>query len=144
MRYLLTYFCVLFVFLALDATWLVLAGAALFKSQLGPLLRDQPDLKVAAAFYLIYAVGMMVLAVAPTLRDGSTMAAAWRGAVLGITAYATFDLTALSIINGWTVKVALIDLAWGTIATSVTCVIGFEVLRYFSTTDDGRSSFRVM
>jgi uncharacterized membrane protein len=143
MRYLLTYFYVLFVFLALDAAWLVLAGGAFFKSQLGPLLRDQPDLKVAAAFYLIYAAGIMVLAVAPTLRDGSTLAAAWRGAVLGIAAYATFDLTALSIIKGWTVMIALVDLAWGTVATSVTCVIGCKVLRHFPTVGDGRSSLRV-
>jgi uncharacterized membrane protein len=138
MHYVLTYLCVLLVFLALDAAWLVLVGAAIFKSQLGPLLRDQPDLMVAAVFYLIYAAGMMVLAVAPTLRDRSTMAAAWRGAVLGIAAYATFDLTALSIINGWTIKVALVDLAWGTIATTVTCVIGRKILRHFSTAGDGR------
>ena len=139
MRYVLAYFSVLFAFLALDASWLVAAGGKIFKSQLGPLLRDQPDLKVAAAFYLIYAAGMLVLAVAPAVEGGSLMAAGWRGAVLGLVAYATFDLTALSIIKGWTVTVALVDLAWGTIATAIACIIGFLVLRYFSTAGAGLS-----
>ena len=69
MRYVLAYFSVLFAFLALDASWLVAAGGKIFKSQLGPLLRDQPDLKVAAAFYLIYAAGMLVLATYQGLRS---------------------------------------------------------------------------
>ena len=117
----------LLAFLALDVAWLAVFAAGLFKSQLGPLLREQPNLFAAAAFYLIYVAGMVILVVAPALPDASPRATALRGAMLGLTAYATFDLTNLAIISGWTLAASLADLAWGTIATALTCVAAFYV-----------------
>jgi uncharacterized membrane protein len=120
---------ILLVFLALDAAWLLLAGAAIFKSQLGPILRETPNFWAAGAFYIVYAAAMLILVVNPAYRSGSVATAAWHGAVLGLAAYATFDLTALAIIKGWTTVVAVIDLVWGTLATTVTCVVGFLSMR---------------
>ena len=112
-------------FLTLDVAWLLLFSGGLFKSQLGPLLRSQPNLAAAAAFYLIYVVGMVVLVVLPALSYRSVHTAIWRGVVLGLTAYATFDLTNLAIISGWTLTVSLVDMAWGTTATALACLAGY-------------------
>ena len=124
-RYLQVFAATLLVFFALDVAWLSLVGDLFFKRQLGALLRAEPEMITAAAFYAIYAIGCMALVVAPALRCRSTMAAVSRGAVLGLTAYATFDLTNLAILEGWTLAVTLVDMAWGTVATTIACLAGY-------------------
>ncbi len=119
----------LVVFVALDAVWLIFVANAFFKSELGSLLRAQPDLAVAAVFYLIYAGGLTILAVVPSLREQSARSAVWKGAVLGSTAYSTFDLTSLAIIQGWTYAVALVDIAWGTILSAVASLAAYGASR---------------
>lgn len=71
----------------------------------------------------------MTLAVAPSLREGSAKAAFWRGAMLGLTAYATFDLTNLAVLAGWNLTVSLVDMAWGTLATAIASLAGFAAGR---------------
>jgi uncharacterized membrane protein len=126
MRHLKAYFGTLIAFVALDAVWLFLVAGTFFKGQLGPLLRAEPDLVAASVFYAVYAAGLVVLVVAPALQVRSAMTAAWRGAVLGLTAYATFDLTNLAIIEGWTIAVAVVDIAWGIIGSMVAALVGYQ------------------
>jgi uncharacterized membrane protein len=132
MQHLKAYAATLVVLVALDAVWLAFVANAFFKSELGPLLRAQPDLVAAGLFYLIYPIGVVALAVAPSLRERSGAAAAWRGAVLGLTAYATFDLTSLAIIEGWTRTVAMVDIAWGAIVSAVASIAGYGITRALS------------
>ena len=40
------------------------------------------------------------------------------GAIFGLVAYGTYDLTNLATIKGWSLKVTIIDLIWGGILTS--------------------------
>jgi uncharacterized membrane protein len=42
------------------------------------------------------------------------------GAAVGLLAYGTYDLTNLAVIEGYTLRIALIDLAWGTFLTAIT------------------------
>ena len=124
-RYAQVFAATLLAFFALDVAWLILVGDLFFKRQLGALLRAQPEMIAAAAFYSIYAIGCTTLVVAPALGSRSAMAAATRGAVLGLTAYATFDLTNLAILDGWTLAVTLVDMAWGIVATTIACLAGY-------------------
>ncbi len=114
-------------FVVLDAAWLVLVATPMFKRDVGPLLREQPDLVAAVAFYLIYAFGLCALAVVPAIERRAIMAAAGAGATVGLTAYATFDLTALAILKGWTIELALIDMAWGTVVSAIAACVGASV-----------------
>lgn len=125
MRHLKAYLGTVIAFVALDAVWLFLVAGTFFKSQLGSLLRAEPDLAAASVFYAIYAAGLVVLVVMPALQTRSAMTAAWRGAVLGLTAYATFDLTNLAIIKGWTLAVTVVDVTWGTLGSSTAALLGF-------------------
>lgn len=121
------YLATLATFVALDAGWLSLVAIELFRHYLGPILREQPNAAAAIAFYGIYAAGLYVLAVRPSAIERSYRAAASYGAMVGLTAYATFDLTNLAIINGWTLTLALLDLAWGTAASAVAAAAGHGV-----------------
>jgi uncharacterized membrane protein len=117
------------VFFALDFAWLSTATTRLYRPLLGSLLAEQPKLGVAAFFYLAYVVGIVALAVVPALREGDVSGALWRGALFGLLAYATYDLTNLSTIRSWPWQISVIDMAWGTTVNTIVAVAGFYVGR---------------
>lgn len=121
----------LLVMLPLDIAWLSTAGPTLYKQQIGPLLLEKPALGPAAAFYLLYAAGVVFFAVAPALREGTWTTALLHGALFGFMAYATYDLSNLATLRGYTTTIALVDLAWGTVLTGVSSTLVFVAARYF-------------
>ncbi len=124
MRFVIAYIAVAVVFLVLDALWLGVFALGLYRRELGPLLLDKPNLAIAAVFYLLMVGGVVLLAVLPALDNGGWTRALWMGAVLGLVAYATYDITNLSTLRNWSLTVTLADLAWGTIVTAVSAVAG--------------------
>lgn len=131
MKYLIAYLGTGLVMGVLDAIWLVLAGPRLYRPAIGSLLADKPDMRAAVAFYLIYVFGIVMLAVLPALREGAMSRAALSGAVLGLVAYATYDLTNQATLKIWPVHVTLIDLAWGTIVTTAAAAGGYWLTQRF-------------
>ena len=73
----------------------------------------------------------MALAVVPALNGGGGVAALWMGAVLGLVAYGTYDITNLSTLRNWSLTVTLLDLAWGTALSAVSAVAGTLVVTWF-------------
>ena len=108
------------IFLALDSVWLSTMADRLYRPALGHLLRERFALGPAAAFYLIYLLGIVVFAVAPGLQQRSWPTALGLGALLGLMAYATYDLTNQATLKNWPWHVTLIDLCWGTVVTALT------------------------
>lgn len=123
-RALTAYAVTLVAFLAVDAAWLMLVAVDLFRAQLGSILRPEPMVAAIAVFYPLYALGLTCLAILPMSGAMGPAGAAGRGALLGLTAYATFDLTNLAILRDWTVSLAVIDTAWGTLASALTAFLG--------------------
>jgi len=107
------------VFLVLDLIWLSTVGRALYWPTLGALMAERVNVAAAVAFYLIYVAGILVFAVQPGLKAQSLLVACGMGAMFGFVAYATYDLTNLATLKAWSIKVALVDMAWGTLLTSV-------------------------
>ncbi len=107
-------------FLALDAVWLTLTAQRLYRPALGALMRPDFNLPAAAAFYLLYFTGVVVFAVRPA---SNARAALWRGALFGLVAYGTYDLTNQATLAGWAWQVTAADLAWGTFATATAATI---------------------
>lgn len=118
------YIVTLIVFVVMDAAWLTLVALKMFQSQLGAILRPEPMLGAAVVFYLIYTFGLVTLAVRPAVAARSMAVGATKGAVLGLTAYATFDLTNLAVIKGWTIELAAIDIAWGVVVSTIASMAG--------------------
>ena len=116
-------------FAAIDAVWLTTMTNRLYKPVIGPIMADKPDMKAAVAFYLISIAGTVFLAIAPALKEGNWTRAAINGAVLGFVAYATYDLTNQATLNVWSLKLTLIDLAWGTTLTMVSALGGYFAAR---------------
>ncbi|WP_439573210.1 DUF2177 family protein [Phreatobacter sp.] len=116
-------------FLAIDFVWLSLMASRLYRPQLGNLLLDQPNLVVAGLFYLVYAAGIVVLVVLPAFGSRSLLMALGLGALLGLVAYGTYDITNLATLKGWSVTVTIVDMLWGMTITAVASVAGYLALR---------------
>ena len=117
------------VFFALDFVWLSLATRFIYRPQLGDLLADNPNLVVAAAFYLVYLIGLVVFAILPAANNGSWAMALGLGALLGLVAYGTYDFTNLATIKDWPPLVTVVDLAWGTSLSAVAAWAGYMAIR---------------
>ncbi|HKQ11239.1 MAG TPA: DUF2177 family protein [Rhizomicrobium sp.] len=117
MAYLIAYLVCIVVMGGLDFLWLSNTSASLYRRDLGPLLADDPNMTVAVIFYLVFNVGLLIFAVRPALAGGDWRAAALYGALFGFFAYATYDLTNFATMKVWTLRVTLLDIAWGTFLT---------------------------
>lgn len=117
----------------LDAIWLTTMTTRLYRRQLPGLLLDAPSLAPALAFYLLYAAGVVVLVVRPALEgEWSVGRVVAVGALLGLVAYGTYDLTNQATIRGWSMVVTVVDIAWGASLTAVVVAIAVTAARRFS------------
>lgn len=106
-------------FLAIDMVWLLWVGRGFYTAEIGALLRQPPNLSAAGFFYLLYVTGLMVMVIWPAFQAQSAPQALIYGAILGLIAYGTYDLTNLAVMKGFTAKIAMIDMAWGMVLTAV-------------------------
>ncbi|MFK0166636.1 DUF2177 family protein [Rhizobium sp. NPDC090279] len=113
------YLTTLIVFVAIDFIWLSSMADRLYRPLLGDMLASGFRLAPAIAFYLIYALGLTALAVRPGLIAGSTQTAIVCGAMLGFTAYATYDLTNQATLRNWSTVLTIADLLWGTFLSGI-------------------------
>ena len=118
MTYLIAYIACMLVMAGLDYLWLSNTSGPLYHRDLGLLLSDNPNMAVAVIFYLTYIVGVLIFAVRPALASADWRSAALYGALFGFFCYATYDLTNFATMKVWTLRVTLLDIAWGTILTA--------------------------
>jgi uncharacterized membrane protein len=126
------------IFLALDACWLTLMADRLYRPAIGALMLERFSSGPAAAFYAIYMAGVVVFAVLPALAGRGWPSALGSGALLGLVAYATYDLTNQATLKGWPWQVTLADLAWGTFATALASALACLVCRWITNPAAGR------
>jgi uncharacterized membrane protein len=115
--------------LALDSVWLSLSASRLYRPAMGALLLPDFHLAPAAAFYLLYAFGIVVLVVLPALAKGRIGRATGHGALLGLVAYATYDLTNQATLRGWPMTVTVADMCWGTFLTRFAATAAYALTR---------------
>ncbi len=131
-----TYWIILWIaaailFLAIDMLWLLWLGRGFYVSEIGTLLRETPNFGAAGAFYLLYVTGLMIMVIWPAHQAQSVSQALIYGAVLGLMAYGTYDLTNLAVAKGFTAKIAAIDMAWGTLLTASVSAVTVWIGTFF-------------
>ena len=117
-HFVLVYLAALIAVLAPDAVWLTLAAPPLYRPALGDLLTESFAVAPAVLFYLVYPLGLVVLT-----PDGTLGGAAWRGALYGLCAYGTYDLTNQATLRRWPTYLTLADLTWGTLLSAFAAVV---------------------
>ncbi|MBN8535070.1 MAG: DUF2177 family protein [Rhizobiales bacterium] len=117
------------VFLVLDMLWLLWLARGIYASEIGAILKPQPNLWAAMAFYLLYLVGVTFFVLVPAAESGSIVRAILLGGLFGLVAYGTYDLTNLATLQGFTARIALIDMTWGTFVTAAVSGISVAAVR---------------
>ncbi|MDH4139491.1 MAG: DUF2177 family protein [Coriobacteriia bacterium] len=117
-------------FFAIDFVWLSTMTSRFYQTHLDDLLLEKPNLPIAAAFYLLYVIGVLVLAALPAHEKGQVAVAIWRGAVFGLLAYGTYDLTNLSTLKGWSWQVSVVDMIWGAVITGTVATVAYYAARW--------------
>ncbi len=126
------YIVTLATFLIIDAVWLGVVARNFYQEQLGDLMLPSLNFTVAAVFYLFFAAAIVVLAVRPGHESGSLWKAAGYGALLGLAAYGTYNVTNLSTLKNWPVSLSIVDMMWGTVLTGIASVGGCGAARHFA------------
>jgi uncharacterized membrane protein len=112
-----------------DVLWLGYFAHSVFQPTLKPILRDEIDWRAAVLFYLLYPVGIAVFAVSPALAGRSAWLALGYGLLFGFIAYLTYDATNYATISAWTIKLAVMDVGWGTVISGVAGLVSYAVTR---------------
>lgn len=113
------FFSAALLFLVLDLLWLSVAAKGIYQAEIGSLLKKSFDLRAAFAFYVVFLCGLTYFVLLPAHETGSVLRALAMGAAFGFVTYATYDLTNLATLEGFTTRIALIDMAWGTTLTAL-------------------------
>jgi uncharacterized membrane protein len=132
MTHLVAYIAALIVFGILDAIWLTTMSSRLYRPALGEILLDKLRIAPAVLFYFLYPIGLVVFAAMPAVRSGSAGTALAYGALFGLLAYATYDLTNYATLRNWTLQITVIDLIYGTVVAALTSVSAYYAARWFA------------
>lgn len=123
----------LIVFAIIDTTWLGMMGDRVYRPLIGSMLAENFRLAPAIAFYALYAAGLTLFAVLPGLAEGGWKKALLWGGLFGLFAYGTYDLTNLATLKSWSLKLSLIDMAWGMCvsagASASACALAMRLMR---------------
>jgi uncharacterized membrane protein len=125
------YFITIIIFLGIDAFWLGLVAPRFYRSQIGHLMADRPNLLAAGAFYLLFVGALVYFVVAPAVGGAEMREVILRGALFGLVTYATYDLTNLATLREWPILVTAVDLVWGMVLTAVTSALSVWAARMF-------------
>lgn len=120
---------VLVAFLIADGIWLGLVMPDTYRAWLGGHMLDMPRLAPAGIFYVLYTVGVMVFAVLPALRAGTLSKAAQLGALLGLVAYGTYDLSNYATLDFWQLPMTVVDIVWGAVLSCIAASAGYLAAR---------------
>ncbi len=125
MRALKLFALVLPVFALIDLLWLGVVMSNFYSHELGDLARRHGESLAPrwGAAILVYMLipGGIVLFVRPKLGpDARTGHAVYWGAIYGLVLYGVYDLTNLAVLESWTLRMTLADLAWGGVLCAAT------------------------
>jgi uncharacterized membrane protein len=128
-RYVVLYLATLIVLVPIDILFLGVFAKGFFASQVGDMMGEVRPAP-AVLFYLLYVAGILIFV------SGSA-AATWQttllyGALFGLFCYATFELTALSLLKHWTWPVVALDMSWGCFVTALSSTLGLMIANWLA------------
>ncbi len=126
------YLITLPVFFAIDMLWLWLVAKNFYREQIGSLLRTEFNWAAAILFYLIFIFGLVIFVIQPAVEKQSAMHALIYGALFGGISYATYDLTNLATLKGWTLLVTAVDMTWGVVLWALVSYVAYSIaIKFF-------------
>ncbi len=124
--YLLAYLVTAFAIITLDRLWRGFIARPLYLQGYGRPMEERPHSSIVLLFYTVFALGVMLFAVAPNGAEaswGNTLAA---GALFGFFAYATCDMA--NPIKNWPIGASVLDISMGSFFSSFSAGAGKTAL----------------
>jgi uncharacterized membrane protein len=126
--------CLLPAFLLMDMVWLALIMKSFYLNELGDLARLNgnslaPRWLPAMGVYLMIPAGLVLFVRPKVAPNDNVMVAGFWGAVYGFILYSVYDLTNLSVLEKWTLKMTIVDIVWGTVLCAISSVYMFLIER---------------
>ncbi len=129
MKYLLMFFVILISLLILDSLWLGVVAKKFYQKHLGRFFASEFKFWPALIFYPLYGLGVLTFILKPALNNESSLLSVFLlGALFGIIAYATYNLTNLITLENWPIISVLVDISWGGFVTGIVSVISFLIV----------------
>ncbi len=131
-RFIIAYLATAVAFLGIDSIWLTLTANRLYRPLIGDMMIDGFRPVPALTFYLVYILGIVLIAIAPAFQEGDWRRATLNGAMFGFFAYATYDLTNQATLKQWSTIITVADMAWGTVLSCIGATVGYAVATWLA------------
>lgn len=125
--WLLHYLLAAVIFAFIDVVWILTVALPQYQRNIPHLMAATPQLVGAGIFYLIFVAGIVHYGVRPRDLKASTRQRVAAGALFGFFSYATWALTAYSILKDFPLIVAITDILWGAGASAVVVLLTLVV-----------------
>ena len=127
MKYILHFILTIPIFFIIDLIWLGFLGRPLYKKYIGHLMTENVNWTAAIIFYLLFIIGILIIAVYPALKINKVSYALLYGAFFGFFTYMTYELTNMAVIKDWSWQIVPIDIIWGTILCTLVSLASFYI-----------------
>ena len=130
MKHIFIFLIILISFSILDSLWLGVVAKKFYQKHLGRFFASKFKFWPALIFYPLYGFGVFMFVIKPALDNSTSLLSVFLlGALFGIIAYATYNLTNLVTLKDWPIKSVLVDIAWGGFVTGAVSVISFLIVK---------------
>tara|TARA_B100000674_G_C37155016_1_gene608267 strand:- start:35 stop:418 length:384 start_codon:yes stop_codon:yes gene_type:complete len=114
------------VLLILDGIWVGTYMSSQYSKQVMAIQKSslKANMAYAVLSYMLMVVGLNLF-VLPRIRKSHALTDSLiYGALFGLVLYGVYDLTAAAVLKDWDIKLALIDMAWGSFVFFISAYIG--------------------
>jgi uncharacterized membrane protein len=112
---------------AIDLVWLGFFAKQFYQSQMSPIVTIEFNWLYVALFYICYIIGLTIFVLKPGIEAQSLSKTLTLAALFGFFCYMTYDLTNMATIKNWPLSLAVVDMAWGVVITTVTAYIAYSI-----------------
>lgn len=117
------------VFLVVEGIWLVFVAKGFYQKEIGFIMSESPKIVPTVIFSLVFIVGLVFFVINPALAKDSWKYALLVGLLFGFISYSTYDLTNLATLEGWPLKVTIVDLIWGSSMSAIVSTSSFFIVK---------------
>lgn len=110
---------------AIDYVWLGQIMKDFYIKELGKAI--VPNIPAAIGVYV--AMALLIFIFVLPIAGPSYIRVIGFGALFGLLTYAFYDLTNLAILTTWTTRLAIVDIAWGTVLCAIISVIAYSLVK---------------
>lgn len=128
-RWLLHYAVAALAFALIDVLWIFTVAKGQYETHIGHLLAADLNIAGAAAFYFFYVAGIVHYGIRPDDQELSLGKRVAGAALFGLFTYATWGLTALSLLKDFPAVIAITDILWGACVSGLVTLIVARLFR---------------